>query len=119
MGYSKLKDAIVNAKSGDNWFMDLVNKKASPEAKERIEKGIATKPSTSFFTTTDGRTVPFYTDETGIVTVYESELKKMTEDDNLTRYDAQLREYGIAEYSNATFDNINTYKFLGRKVQEI
>ena len=60
MGYSKLKDAIVNAKSGDNWFMDLVNKKASPEAKERIEKGIATKPSTSFFTTTDGRTVPFY-----------------------------------------------------------
>lgn len=115
MSYSKLKDAIVNAKSGDNWFMDLVNKKASPEAKERIEKGIATKPSTSFFTTTDGRTVPFYTDETGIVTVYESELKKMTEDDNLTRYDAQLREYGIAEYSNATFDNINTYKFLGRK----
>ena len=64
------------------------------------------------------KTVP-YTDETGTVTVYESELKKMTEDDNITRYDAQLREYGIAEYSNATFDNINVPQVSGKAPRDL
>ena len=115
MGYSKLKDAIVNAKSGDNWFMDLVNRKASPEARERIKNGIRMDQEPSFFKTEDGNTVPVYTDKDGISTVFEADLKKVNEDTNLAKFDVQLRECGMEEYSRASFESINTYKFLKKK----
>tara|TARA_R100000808_G_scaffold2671_1_gene10278 strand:+ start:1067 stop:1927 length:861 start_codon:yes stop_codon:yes gene_type:complete len=115
MGYRKLKDAIVNAKSGDNWFMDLVNRKASPEARERIKNGIRMDQEPSFFKTDDGNTVPVYTDKDGISTVFEADLKKVNEDTNLAKFDVQLRECGMEEYSRASFESINTYKFLKKK----
>ena len=114
MGYSKLKDAIVTAKSGDNWFIDLVNKKASPEAQERIKNGVRIDQDPSFFETSDGHKVAVYTDKDGNTTVFEEDLKTLSEDVNLAKFDTQLRECGLEKYSRVSFESINTYKFLNK-----
>ena len=135
MGYSTLKNAIIVAKKDphekqengyyanhkdetmcqDNWFLDLIKSKASPEAKERMEKGLRMDPTPSFFSTEEGTVVPCYKDKDGLDIVYLEDLKKVTEDTNLAKLDVQLREYGMGEYARASFDNINTYKFLKKK----
>lgn len=116
MSYSKIKDAVVNSKNdGNQWFLDLVREKASPEARERIERGIRMDATPTFFKTDDGTSVPCFTDANGVSTVFELDLKKVDESNNLAKYDTQLRQCGIEEYSRVSFDNINTYKFLGKK----
>ena len=116
MGYSKLKDAIVNAKSDDGkWFLDVVSKKASPEAQERIKNGVRIDQDPSFFETSDGHKVAVYTDKHGNTTVFEEDLKTLSEDVNLAKFDTQLRECGLEKYSRASFESINTYKFLKKK----
>ena len=116
MGYSKLKDAIVNSKTDDGkWFLDIVSKKASPEARERIKNGVRIDQDPSFFETSDGHKVAVYTDKDGNTTVFEEDLKTLSEDVNLAKFDTQLRECGLEKYSRASFESINTYKFLKKK----
>ena len=116
MGYSKLKDAIVNAKSDDGkWFLDVVSKKASPEAQERIKNGVRIDQEPSFFETSEGHKVAVYTDKNGNTTVFEEDLKTLSEDVNLAKFDTQLRECGLEKYSRVSFESINTYKFLKNK----
>ena len=113
MGYRKLKDAIVNSKSDDGkWFLDMLSKKASPEAQERIKNGVRIDQDPSFFETSDGHKVAVYTDKNGNTTVFEEDLKTLSEDVNLAKFDTQLRECGLEKYSRASFESINTYKFL-------
>ena len=116
MGYRKLKDAIVNSKTDDGkWFLDAVSKKASPEAQERIKNGVRIDQDPSFFETSDGHKVAVYTDKDGNTTVFEEDLKTLSEDVNLAKFDTQLRECGLEKYSRASFESINTYKFLKKK----
>jgi len=116
MGYSKLKDTIVTSKSDDgNWFLDMLSKKASPEAQERIKNGVRIDQDPSFFETSEGHKVAVYTDKDGNTTVFEEDLKTLSEDVNLAKFDTQLRECGLEKYSRVSFESINTYKFLKNK----
>jgi len=116
MGYSKLKDTIVTSKSDDGkWFLDMLSKKASPEAQERIKNGVRIDQEPSFFETSDGHKVAVYTDKDGNTTVFEEDLKTLSEDVNLAKFDTQLRECGLEKYSRVSFESINTYKFLKNK----
>ena len=113
MGYRKLKDAIVTSKSDDGkWLLEMISQKASPEAQERIKNGVRIDQDPSFFETSDGHKVAVYTDKDGNTTVFEEDLKTLSEDVNLAKFDAQLRECGLEKYSRASFESINTYKFL-------
>jgi len=115
MGYTKLKDAVLTTKKDKDYFLDIVKRNASPQALERIQKGIRMDATPSIFETIDGSHVPCYTDADGISTVFESDLKKLSEDTNIAKFDTQLRESGIEEYSRSSFESINTYKFLRNK----
>ncbi len=116
MGYSKLKDTIVTSKSDDGkWFLDMLSKKASPEAQERIKNGVRIDQDPSFFETSEGHKVAVYTDKDGNTTVFEEDLKTLSEDVNLAKFDTQLRECGLEKYSRVSFESINTYKFLKNK----
>jgi len=116
MGYSKLKDAIGSSKTDNGeQFLELVRKKASPEAQERIINGIRMDQEPSFFETSEGHKVAVYTDRDGHSTVFEQDLKTLSEDVNLAKFDSQLRECGLEKYSRASFESINTYKFLNKK----
>ena len=116
MGYSKLKDTIVTSKSDDGkWFLDMLSKKASPEAQERIKNGVRIDQEPSFFETSDGHKVAVYTDKDGNTTVFEEDLKTLSEDVNLAKFDTQLRECGLEKYSRVSFENIIAYKFLKNK----
>ena len=113
MTYSTMKEI-----SKEQMFLDLIEKKASPEAKERIRNGIKTPLSDSFFESGTGSRVTMFRDDNGQDMVFEEDLKMIEPETAIKGWEMQLKTYGMEAYKDAGFDNINTYKFF-KEVEKI